>query len=87
MFFGDRALVLGAMDRATSTDLVVLDRVFTREPLALGLARNDEDFRLLVDRTLSQLYSSEEFRGLYTKWFGEFNDQTQSFFLWNVVQQ
>jgi polar amino acid transport system substrate-binding protein len=87
LFFGDRALVLGAMDRASSTDLVVLDRVFTREPLALALARNDEDFRLLVDRTLSQLYSSGDFRGLYTKWFGEFNDQTQSFFLWNVVQQ
>jgi polar amino acid transport system substrate-binding protein len=85
LFFGDRALVLGAMDR--STDLVVLDRLFTREPLALTLARNDADFRLLVDRTLSQLYSSGEFRELYTKWFGEFNDNTQSFFLWNVIPQ
>jgi len=87
LFFGDRSLVLGAMDRTTSTDLVVLDRLFTREPLALALARNDADFRLLVDRTLSQLYSSGEFRELYTKWFGDFNDNTQSFFLWNVIPQ
>ena len=87
LFFGDRALVLGAMDRTNSTDLVVLDRLFTREPLALALVRNDADFRLLVDRTLSQLYSSAEFRELYTKWFGELNDNTRSFFLWNVVPQ
>ena len=34
-----------------------LDRYFTYEPLALALARGDEDFRLVVDRALSRLYA------------------------------
>ena len=87
LFFGERAVVLGAMDSAASKDLVILDRLFTREPLAFALARGDEDFRLLVDATLSQLYASDEFPELYTKWFGEFNENTKAFFLWNAVAQ
>ena len=52
MFFGDRPILLDAAQRsASSGDLVVLDRLFTVEPLALALERGDEDFRLLVDRT------------------------------------
>ena len=38
----------------------MLDRSFTREPLALALRRGDDDFRLLVDRTLSRLFRSQE---------------------------
>ena len=46
-FFGDRAVMLGArIDDATRDELVVLDRQFTHEPLALALARGDDDFRL-----------------------------------------
>ena len=59
VFFGDRAILLDAATRsAAARDLVVLDRHFTHEPLALGLTRGDEDFRLLVDRTLSRLFGS-----------------------------
>jgi polar amino acid transport system substrate-binding protein len=47
VFFGDRAILLEAAKRSPSAgDLVVLDRLFTYEPLALALARNDDDFRL-----------------------------------------
>lgn len=86
VFFGDRALVLGATDSELQKEVVVLDRLFTHEPLALALDRNDEEFRLLVDRALSQLYASAAFRELYTKWFGEFNENTAAFFLWNTVE-
>ena len=51
-FFGERAILLDAVrSNASGGDLTVIDRQFTFEPLALPLARGDDDFRLLVDRT------------------------------------
>ena len=79
--FGDRPILLDAANRGPSAeDLVVLERQFTFEPLALALARGDEDFRLLVDRTLSELYRSGEIAKLYAKWFGEPDESTLTFF-------
>jgi polar amino acid transport system substrate-binding protein len=86
VFFGDRAVVLGAMDGASSKDFLILDRMLTREPASFALARSDEDFRLLVDRTLSQLYPSTGFRDLYTKWIGKFDQGASTFFQWNTVE-
>lgn len=84
VFFGERSLVLGALTDTAREDVVVLDRLFTHEPFALALARGDEDFRLLVDRSLSQLYASSGFSKLYRQWYGEFDDRTSTYFLWNT---
>jgi ABC-type amino acid transport substrate-binding protein len=80
-FFGDRAILLGAVKRSASAqDLIVLDRRFTYEPIGLTLARGDEDFRLLVDGALSRLFGSAGFRGLYASWFGGPDEATLAFF-------
>lgn len=72
VMFGDRDMLLDAAKRSSSSgDLVVLDRLFTLGPVTLALPRGDEDFRLLVDQTLSQFYSSDEFIPLYVDHFGE----------------
>ena len=68
--FGDRPILLDAARRAPAGELLVIDRSFTREPLALALRRGDDAFRLLVDRSLSRLYRSSEFGPLYTSFFG-----------------
>ena len=60
--FGDGAIMLGFMDESSRQDFVLLDRLFTHEPLALAVPRGDEDFRLLVDRTLGQAYGTNGFR-------------------------
>jgi len=79
--FGDRAILLAAVKRSRAPDeLIVLDRRFTLEPIALTLARSDEDFRLLVDRTLSQLYATPEFGQLFTETFGEPDENMLLFF-------
>jgi len=44
------------------------------------LQRNDDDFRLVVDRSLSRLFVSKEIPGLYTKWFGEPDPSAVTFF-------
>lgn len=78
VFFGDRPILLDAAK--SRGELVVLDRRFTDEQLALALRRGDEDFRLAVDRALSKLYGSPEFRKEYTKWFGEPDERAAAFF-------
>jgi hypothetical protein len=53
---------------------------FTCAPIALPLELNDADFRLVVDRALSQLFGSQEFHDLYVKWFGQPNESVDTFF-------
>ncbi len=80
-FFGDRVMLLDTARRgARASELLVVERYFTHETLALALARGDEDFRLAVDRALSRVFRADEFRALYAKWFGEPSDETLSLF-------
>jgi len=80
-YFADRAILEQYAARPGYHDrLRVLDRYFSYEPLALVVARGDEDFRLLVDSTLSALYRSDAFTELYTRYFGEPGDMTRKLF-------
>src|SRR5205823_3757479 len=55
--FGDRPVLLDAAKRGTAAgQLLVIERNFTREPLALAMRRGDDQFRLIVDRSLSRLF-------------------------------
>ena len=56
--------------RSGSDELWVSERQFTFEPYALALARGDDDFRLLVDATLSELYGSGAIEQFFTAAFG-----------------
>ena len=88
VFFADRSILLDAAKRSPSAgDLTVLDRQFTYVPFALALERNDADFRLVVDRTLSQFFGSEEFHSLYVKWFGEPDESTAMFFRLSTLSE
>lgn len=81
VLFGDRPILVDAVQGSSSGgDLLVLERLFTAEPIALVLARNDDDFRLAVDRALSRIYGSPAFHDLYMKWFGEPDQSTLAFF-------
>jgi ABC-type amino acid transport substrate-binding protein len=83
--FGERdALLDRARRHVRAADLVVLDRFFTYEPLALALPRNDEEFRVFVDRALGRFYSSPELAKVYRTWFGEPDSNTLAFFRWNT---
>jgi ABC-type amino acid transport substrate-binding protein len=80
-FFGDRALLLAAAKSSPkSGELVVIDRIFRREPVALALRRSNDDFRLLIDKTLSQLYRSNEIAPLYATYFGKPDQNARIFF-------
>jgi polar amino acid transport system substrate-binding protein len=87
VFFGDRALVLSAIDPAKRDDLVIVDRLLTHEQAGLALARGDDDFRLAVDTALANIYPSKNFNDLFTRWFGAPDDKAKTFFLWSTPAQ
>lgn len=88
VFFAERSILLDAAKRSGSAGaLLVLDRMFTVSPLALAFRRGDDDFGLIVDRTLSGLYSSGEIGNLYTAALGEPDANTLTFFRWNTLPE
>jgi putrescine:ornithine antiporter len=87
-FFAERSILLDAAKRSPSAgDLLVLERQFTYAALALALERGDPDLRFVVDKILSQFFGSEKFRDLYVKWFGEPDENADTFFKWSVLPQ
>ena len=82
VLFGDRQKLLHAVQvNPNAKDLKVLTRHFTFVALALALPRNDDDFRLAVDRALSSsVYPDPQFGALYTLEFGTPDADTVAFF-------
>ena len=85
--FGERGTLMDAARRQPSNDLMMIDRLFTCEPLALGLARGDEDFRLFVDRALSRIYRLAEIDSLYATSFGEPSETVLTFIRWSALPE
>jgi ABC-type amino acid transport substrate-binding protein len=79
-FFSDRALLLDAVARGGASQAVVLDRLFRRDIVALAMHRNDDEFRLVVDRALSRLYRSADMGALYSRHFGTPTEAARDFF-------
>lgn len=79
-FFGERSLLQDLAAKAGSGNLMVVDRVYTYQPLALAMERNDDDFRLAIDTALSRFYQTEAFLDLYTSYFGVPSDETKRLF-------
>jgi glutamate/aspartate transport system substrate-binding protein len=69
---GDQIVLIGLAKAAKNPDKFTLaPELFTYEPYALVLRRNDADFRLIVDRALAQLYRTGQIAQVYDKWFGQ----------------
>ena len=70
-YFGDQAiLIFLAAGSATPDKLKLGEGQFTLEPYALGMRRGDDDFRLAVDRALSNIYRSGEASLIFRNNFG-----------------
>jgi putrescine:ornithine antiporter len=87
VFFAERPILLDAVRRNQSgSALVVLERRFTYEPLGLVLARDNDNFRLAVDTALSHVYGDDAFKALYAQWFGDYTEETATFFKLNTLR-
>jgi ABC-type amino acid transport substrate-binding protein len=71
-YFADRTLLSYLRYNDPSTqDLMIADEYLTIEPYALALPLGDNDFRLTVDKTISRLFGSREFKGILNNAFGD----------------
>ncbi|MEA1945778.1 MAG: hypothetical protein U9N83_00580 [Thermodesulfobacteriota bacterium] len=61
-------------------NFVIKSEVFSFEPFALAVRRNDADFRLVADRVISDLYRSKKILEIYDKWIGKFTRQRPPIF-------
>jgi polar amino acid transport system substrate-binding protein len=70
-FFGERMVLKNLLDHNDSAGtLRLLDRVFEYAPAAMAVDRTDEDFRLLVDTVLSDLYRTGGIEQAYVNYLG-----------------
>ena len=68
---GDRTVLLGQVAAAKEpARYMLLGAVYSIEPYALVLPRGDPDFRLAVNRALSDIYHNSTLQQLYGRWFG-----------------
>ena len=70
-YFAGRAMLAGMIKGHPAAARILLAATFlTIEPFALAMRRGDGDFRLAVDRALSQVYRSGEIATIFTRTFG-----------------
>lgn len=70
-YFAGRAMLAGMVKGHPAASRILLASTFlTIEPFALAMRRGDGDFRLAVDRALSQVYRSGEIATIFTRTFG-----------------
>jgi len=75
-FGSDQVVLIGQLlISETPERYTLMDNLFSYEPFALAVRRNDADFRLVADRTLAHLYRSGQIAEIYKKWFGRFSDR------------
>jgi len=74
-FLGDRSILASVVkDRWPGSGLRLSKSYFSYEIYALALPKDDEAFRLLVDRTLARLYRNGRVKALLARTFGDIED-------------
>ena len=70
-FASDQIVLIGQVIQSHEpTRYSLMAEIFSYEPYGLVVRRNDADFRLLVNRALSELYRDGEHTDIFYKWIG-----------------
>jgi ABC-type amino acid transport substrate-binding protein len=70
-FASDQIVLIGqVIESLTPRGYTLSEELFSYEPYALVVRRNDPAFRLVANRALVQLYSSGQHIQIYNKWIG-----------------
>jgi glutamate/aspartate transport system substrate-binding protein len=67
----DQVVLIGQVLKTVDPkEYVLSEDLFSFEPYGFMIRRNDSAFRLVTNRSLAQLYRTEQYQPLYNKWFG-----------------
>ena len=73
-FSSDQVVLIGLVAGADESQrYLISSELFSFEPFALAIPRDDSDFRLLADRALSKLNRTGKIWDIYAKWFSRFS--------------
>jgi ABC-type amino acid transport substrate-binding protein len=80
-FSADQVVLIGlALSSGDPNRFAIASGVFSYEPFALAVRRNDADFRLVADRAIASLYRNEQIMTIFEKWMGQFASQRPPLF-------
>jgi len=80
-FFAERMVLKHLLSKNDPEGhLVLLERIFEYAPTAMALDRNDEDFRLLVDTALSEMYRAGDIEQAYDNYLDGAGDAAKKLF-------
>ncbi len=69
----DRVILFGlVLGSGNQQNLRLTEELFSYEPYALMMRKDDAAFRLAVNRELARLYRSEDIYAIYERWLGVF---------------
>jgi glutamate/aspartate transport system substrate-binding protein len=72
-FSADQIVLIGlVVSHKDPQQFAVTDQVFSFEPFALAVRRDDSEFRLVANRVLSGLYRSGAITKVFVQWFGNY---------------
>jgi len=75
-YSADQVVLIGIASKAHDRMKLELDpNVFSFEPFAFAVRRNDADFRLVADRAISDLCRTKKIFDIYDKWIGDITGQ------------
>jgi len=75
-YAADQIVLIGIVSKAKDgMKFVISPNVFSFEPFAFSVRRNDADFRLAADRAISDLCRSKKIFDIYDKWIKESTGQ------------
>ena len=78
-FSADQIVLIGhALTSKSDKKFHIAQDIFSYEPFALAVRRNDSDFRLVADRVLAELNRTGKIGVLYSKWFGAYPKEVPS---------
>jgi ABC-type amino acid transport substrate-binding protein len=78
-FSSDQIVLIGlALTTESKDKFSISQEIFSYEPFALAVRKNDSEFRLIADRVLSELNRSGKISVIYTQWFGGYTKEVPS---------
>ena len=88
-YMADRGILAAMLREGGRPGFELSKRYFSYETYALALPRNDSPFRLLVDKTLAQLYRTGRIKALLAKTFGDapMDDMLNAMFVINSLPE
>jgi glutamate/aspartate transport system substrate-binding protein len=71
-YASDEVILIGlARKLGDNANLRLSGSIFSYEPYALMVRKNDADFRLVADRALAEIFRSGGIGGIWERWFGK----------------